>query len=65
MAADDEPLTKLQICKAALQSNLFPDSPMPKVKCYEHYPRGNHFTLIAITTTLVFIRYWSYWQAMQ
>ena len=30
LVADDEPLSKLQICEAALQSTLFPDTPLPR-----------------------------------
>lgn len=30
LAVDDEPITKLQICQAALESKLFLDTPLPQ-----------------------------------
>lgn len=31
MASDDTPLTRAEICEAALASNLYPDCKMPQV----------------------------------
>jgi len=39
LASDDEPVTREDICKAALESGLFPDSKMPVFK-QETGPRG-------------------------